>query len=330
VIVEREQSLVVWGGEYSESRICSVGGISFLCESPDGTHLAFWSDKGESFHLVTRAGKHVWSRKINTDKAAPHDVRFSPTGDAVAFFDDYDGLYRVHFYSIEKNYTTEFAAGWSPIGFDPGLRRFAERKTAGAVGELQDCALGLTPGLLELMRPEHLIQIKDRRGSVREKYRIEPELHWGAFHIDRSTRTCLLVCQKHLIWYNFQHNHSTVIRDCLPNEIVFGASVVGATDRFTAIHYLNGAFYLVNYVTGLCWYARHVKRSEMIGSNVLVVLKHGVVQIVTGTGHVNMCVDAPDGYELIDAKVIDDHLVLALLSGTDRISLTRLRVNLQH
>jgi hypothetical protein len=65
----------------------------FLSACPVGEHFAFYED--DSFHVWSGEGREIWSRGINTDKAAPHRIRFSLSGDAVACVDDWDGLHRL-------------------------------------------------------------------------------------------------------------------------------------------------------------------------------------------------------------------------------------------
>jgi len=72
---------------------------SLLVGSPAGTHLAFFV--GERFYVLDMGGNVVWSRRINTDKAIPLDIVFSPTGDAVAGLSEYDGARRLHFHSLQ-------------------------------------------------------------------------------------------------------------------------------------------------------------------------------------------------------------------------------------
>src|SRR5437762_12781965 len=74
------------------------GTIEFLTACPDGEHFAFWSREDERFHLLKISGAELWSRRINTDRAAPHRICFSPSGDGVACIDDYDGSHRLSFY----------------------------------------------------------------------------------------------------------------------------------------------------------------------------------------------------------------------------------------
>lgn len=102
-----------------------VGPIRSLCAS--GEYCAFWQGRTEEFVLMKVNGECIWSRRINTDKAAPHGVYFSTSGDAVAFTDDYDGGWRVHFLNILKGYSTEFGPCRSAILFDAELRRFLQQ-----------------------------------------------------------------------------------------------------------------------------------------------------------------------------------------------------------
>ena len=127
-----------------------AGDINFLCSSIPGRHFAFWDRGDESFHLMNCDGLKIWSKRINTDKAIPLGIYFSPSGDGVAFKDVYDGSYRLHFYNIERKYSTEFGPFQDQIGHDVDLRRFIV-----SAADISD--------------DEDLLLIQDRHGTVRGK-----------------------------------------------------------------------------------------------------------------------------------------------------------------
>lgn len=99
-------------------------GIRFLTACPSGEYLAFWADTGESFRLIDLAGDMVWSSWINTDKATPHGIQFSTSGDALAFVYDFEGAHGIFFCDLKKRYTTTFGCSNSPVGYDADLKYF--------------------------------------------------------------------------------------------------------------------------------------------------------------------------------------------------------------
>lgn len=130
-----------------------------LSVSGDLSHFAYWNGCAESFYLHSMDGSKIWQKRINTDKAIPLEIKFSQSSDAVAFFDDYDGGYRIHFYSIEKSYDTDFGPSLVPIICDAELRRF------GCVEPVPSSDPFIPPAS---KCDKNRITIRDRRGSIRD------------------------------------------------------------------------------------------------------------------------------------------------------------------
>lgn len=125
--------------------------------SHDLAHVAFWHRASENFYLERLGSGQVWRKRINTDKADGIAIRFSLSDDLVACFDEYDGAYRVHLYSLAKGYERKLVSLLEPIIHDDDLRRFV-------CVEKQNPPLIFTPPLY----PD-VVRIRDRNGSVREE-----------------------------------------------------------------------------------------------------------------------------------------------------------------
>lgn len=149
-----------WRILFEDARLAEA---RFVRISPDLGHLAWWHRPSERFHLAKIGGGIVWERRINTDKADALDIRFSPSGDAVACFDEYDGGYRVHLYSIAKADETDLGPSLVPICCDPELRRFACVEPGARSDPFSPPASACNPDVLT---------IRDRRGTVRGTLRV--------------------------------------------------------------------------------------------------------------------------------------------------------------
>ncbi len=124
-VVTAGSGLWLYSDDHAPTCISSRGrGMRFLASDRFGAYFAYWSDDGESFHLIDRAGEWLWSAWMNTDKCKPRAVRFSASGDALACEYDFEGAPGTFFCDIAAGKAQRLGCSGSPIGHDADMRRF--------------------------------------------------------------------------------------------------------------------------------------------------------------------------------------------------------------
>ncbi len=155
IVFQNGQDLVVrdYGGSvHTLWSVARLREARLITLSPDLELVAFWVRNNERFYLEDCNAGRIWERRINTDKADALAIRFAPAGDLLACFDEFDGVYRVHIFSITKHYESTLESFGAAILHDEELRRFTCLGPAGLTGD-----------------KSQVLRVLDRRGTVREE-----------------------------------------------------------------------------------------------------------------------------------------------------------------
>jgi hypothetical protein len=324
----------------SESRLTklSVGGeaIRFLTACPDGEHFAFWSDRDGSFCLMNTAGETVWRRGVNTDKTLPHDIRFSPSGDVVACFDDWDGGHRIHLFNIHKRYENTVGPSWGPVIHDILFRRFSVIPNR--------YPTTLLPGGLVVYEPtappdewkKHQKQsmeplvICDRRGSNRGRLRL-PFSCWESRAVAFCPKAAgfVVVYEQEVMWFDSAGNvesttprrgpsmsPATSRKECLAIEVNHDLALL----RSSACPDLAVA----SRPAGKFWSFHDALFATVTETEVVLVLERGAATVVGPHGpNLIGTLSLPVGTILLNPIVVDGALHCAWIqTDHERIKLT--------
>ncbi len=235
-------------------------------------HVAFFHD--EKFRVWAVNGAEIWSRRINTDRAAPHGIRFSGSGTSIACTDDYDGLHRLHRFEIARNHALTFASGRGPVGTDLSHRRFL----AG------DC-YGSDP-YTSIARLDG-IAVMDHSGEVAQRTGLG-KVRWKAASISTALDEVMVLIESVLHWMPPQPESGPVpaheigltldYRDFPPPEILADGSValVHVTSQSTAV--------LVERTAGVLRVFRSVDFADLVPPRILVGYAGGEVEVCNYDG----------------------------------------------
>lgn len=197
-------------GARADAMAKGLGTVQHLVASADGRYLAYFSD--ERIRLVDAGGERIWSHRINTDKADVHDIRFTPMGDALGCFDDYDGLHRLHLYRLDRDAAIEFTQASSPIAADAQLRRFV-------------IANRTSPE--EKARHHTGVAILDRRKTLRGVATL-PLHRWRGAVVDRAGDRVILACSDGLVLVGLSGDQRRLIPFSIPGPGYVSVRVCGA------------------------------------------------------------------------------------------------------
>lgn len=154
--------------------------VLHLTGSVDGRHFAFYSNG--AFHLWSVDGGKVFERPVNTDKSTANDVKFSTSGDAVAFAWDYDGGHQLHCFEIDQARSQHYRHSASPVGMSSDLRRFV------MMVDCRQAGVGVEMTILD--------RHKDVRGSFFLPFR-----DWTALGLDTCTNEFAVLRRGNLYWF---------------------------------------------------------------------------------------------------------------------------------
>jgi len=264
--------------------------VQFLTASPDGQHFAYWLQKDECFHLASAAGQELWKRRINTDRAMAHDIRFSPSSDALACIDDYDGGHRLHLFDLGTKSVSECGPSHHPIGFDASLQRFAWTRFSPEGPQLP---------------------VVDRNGSVRDRiyWRLDG---WSSLAIQTSLHEIVVFRERSLFWLPIHASEpSTAVADCVPSEgweswtgctlqVSGGLALISVPDWRLAV--------LAHRNLGVLWKATQVLSATLHGHRTLAHFSSGALEVLGGDGSKHLSYAPPPGTHTVAASLTEGDL----------------------
>jgi len=290
---EGKESYTIWQFRYD---------IKFLSGCSDGEHFAFWLGENERFYLMNINGEVIWSCRINTDRALPHYIRFSSSGDAVAFIDDYDGGHRIHFYNITKQYNTEFGPSETPIGYNANLRRFLD-------------FLFFSQG--EIIR----LGICDRHKSIKSYI----DWSFGIWHrlfIQDTENKFVVLKKRNILWISIDSLLSeTEIADCIPKDIHSqDPCVLEAIGELALIHIIKDNFAsIINRNIGIVWNGNDVLSAMLNNQKAIIQYVNGTIEIIRDDGSTEMKFIPPKGNKALAPNIVDKTLYIAYVSEEEAI-----------
>jgi hypothetical protein len=271
--------------------------IEFLTPCPDGLHFAYWLRNDECFHLADLTGRQLWKRRINTDRAMVHDIRFSSSGDALACIDDYDGGHRLHLFELTTSSVAEFGPSSHPIGFDPDLLRFV-----GTRFFPQD--------------PEGAVV--DRDGQVTDRIRW-PLDGWSSLAILPGLNEMAVFRERTLFWLPMNASKpSAAVPDCLPEqggEPWTPCTLSARPDLALIVPTGTGLAALVSRTRGVVWRGQNVLRATLHSRRALVHYSEGAVELVRPDGAKELAYQPPPGVQTLAAQLAGQAVRVLECSG---------------
>ncbi len=299
--------------------------IRFLTASLSGEHLAFWSITGESFRLIDLTGQEIWSCWMNTDKATPHGIQFSTSGDAVACIYDFEGVPGMFFCDIEKRYTTIFGCSGSPIGYDTNLQYFV----IDSCDPYEDEKLAFYEhdagsGNLIKLHPEVVSEkmkksplIVDRNRCI-YSYPVVPMRDWDGLFVQEGMEGFVILKDRSLLWLAKDSDKPQVtVNDCLPQEKAHEwyrctLTVCGDMALIQSVSY--GGAIVVNRNIGVVWRGNSLSSTTIRGQRVLAQYTDGTVEVIQSDGSIETRCLPPTGFRTVAVDILDNVLYIAYMS----------------
>lgn len=313
LVVADGDALLLWDEASGFRRVGTCGyGVDLMCGSRDGEHFAFWQRQDERFYLLHLSGEEVFSGRIDTDKAMPHEIVFSGSGDGVAFTWDYDGAHFLYFLNVKKGYKTQFGPSRNAIGYDKDLRRFVE--------------LPFHSG--PQAPPE--VTLLDRHRSPRE-FRPWDGWQWRCMGIERAGGTpqaLVIVCEDEILWLPLSARQPDLhVVDWMPRDrsVTCYTFLISVSHDLALVWLLEPAqAVLVNRRLGRVWEGANLVSAQLCGPHAVAQHRDGGVEVVAADGSMALRCAPISETQTIAATVTDKTLLLAQTPASGgRISLHR-------
>lgn len=240
----------------------------------------------------------------------------------MASFDDYDGGYRLHLFSIDGSGKSEYGPADSPIGCDAALTLFAEYVVPVSEDTVAKVAFfdrdKTAKGALSWPFPEE-----------RDRYNA-----WRAIALLADPLETVILRDRELLWYSLaEQREVNRIPNCLSEEFYgcycdYGLSL---HPNFVLIHPLPqfGCHFeggqevpkhprdavMVDRVNGKIWEAHDLLTTTVVGSRVLVSYVDGRIEVLDAEGEVMHARDPLPGYYTIGGVIQGDVLTIGHLDG---------------
>lgn len=307
--------------------------IRFLTASPCGRYLAFWSPNGESFRLFDLAGQELWSRWMNTDKASPHGIRFSTSGDAVARIYDFEGVHGLFLFDIKQCHGTVFGCSSSPIGYDPDLQYFiVDRCDPYRDGELAFHVRDADSRELTKLPPEVVSEKMKRNPLVVDRNRCIHECpvvrirDWHGLCVQSGMEGIegfVMLKNRDLHWLSKDSDRPEAsVSDCLPHQGTYewGFYTLAASGNLALIQSVHhGGATVVNRNLGRVWQGEGLSSVMLVGGIAFAQYTDGIVEVIRSDGSMQLKCTPPSGSTTVAADVLDDILRVAYMSERDQM-----------
>lgn len=309
--------------EDGQSRILAkdLRGIRFLTACPSGEYIAFWADTGESFRLIDVTGEAIWSCWMNTDKATPHGIQFSASGDAVAFVYDFEGVHGIFFGDFEKRYTTRFGCSNSPIGHDADLKYFVidrcnpyEHETLAFYEHdtSREGTLKVPPAIVRAkIKKSPLIVERDRCIHSHPVLSIRD---WEGLAVQKGMEGFVILKEGNLHWLTKDSDKpEVIINGCIPQSSKYEwyRCTLTVDHEIALIQSISyGRSIVVNRNYGVVWRGNDLSSTTLSGQRVLAQYSNGAVEVIRSDGSSELKCTPPSGLTMAAADIIDNVLYI--------------------